>query len=173
MFAIVVAIIAAMTHTKGSLAMSNSIAAVTRVLMLGATLCSPGVVQAQTPTSANTEPYRHVFTQSEAMFDKCNDTARGDLYRRVLTEKMKSCPFSAAEKAAFQTWAVAQSARIAEDDRQAHAAGPVPALADEGGCKQSASDPNMRIIRQRLDHFGQGKIGAGGVIEEVCTPMQP
>ena len=152
--------------------MSNSTAAVTRALMLGVTLFSTGFVRAQTLPFANTEPYRHVYMQSEALFDQCDDAVRGDLYRRVLTEKMKSCPFSAAEKAEFQTWAVSQSARIAEEDRKAHAAGPVPAPVDVNRCKQSASDPNMRMIQRRLDRFGQGRIDADGVIEEACAPMQ-
>jgi hypothetical protein len=151
--------------------MSNSIAAVTRVLMLGVTLSSAGFARAQTTPSANTEPYRHVYTQSEALFDRCDDAVRGDLYRRVVTEKVKNCPFSAAEKAEFQTWAVSQSARIAEEDRQAHAAGPVPAPADEHQCKENASEPYMRMILRRLDQFGRGKIGADGVIEEVCAPI--
>jgi len=153
--------------------MSDSIAAVTRVLMLGVTLFSTGFVRAQTPPSANTAPYRKVYTQSEDVFDRCGDAMRGDLYRRVLTEKVKSCLFSAAEKVDFQTWAVSQSARIAEDDRQAQAAGPVPAPADEHRCKESASDSNMRMIQRRLDQFGRGKIGADGVIEEACPSMQP
>lgn len=85
---------------------------------------------------------------------------------------MKSCPFGAAGKAEFQAWPVSQSARIVEEDRQAHAAGPIPAPADERWCKQRASEPYMRMIRRRLDRFGQGRIDADGVIEDVCAPMQ-
>jgi hypothetical protein len=153
--------------------MCNSTRSVARVLLLGVTLFGAGWARAQTVPSANIAPYTHVYTQSQALFDRCNDTVRGDLYRRVLTEKMKGCPFSAAEKAEFQAWAVSESARIAEENRQAHAAGPVPAAADDAWCKQGDAEPYMRFVRRRIDQFGQGRINADGVIEEVCTKMQP
>lgn len=151
--------------------MCNSTRTMACILTLGITMFGAGGARAQTPLSANTAPYRHAYTQSQSIFDQCGDGVRGELYRRVLTEKMKSCPFSAAEKAEFQ--AVSQSARIAEEDRQAHAAGPVPAAADETLCKQSAAVAEMRLVPRRLDQFGQGRIGADGVIEEACMAMQP
>jgi hypothetical protein len=153
--------------------MCNSTRTVARVLLFGVTLFGANWAHAQTTPSGNSEPYAHVYTTSQGLFDRCNDTVRGDLYRRVVTEKMKGCPFSAAEKAEFQAWAVTESARIAEENRQAHAAGPVPAAADEAQCKQADAEPYMRLVRRKIDQFGQGRINADGVIEEVCTKMQP
>jgi hypothetical protein len=136
-----------------------------------------GAAQTATPgdtVSSNTLPYRNVYDTSQSLFDKCGDVVRGDLYRKVVREKVAACPFGAAEKADFQTLAAARSTEFARQSAKASAQGPVPGTPDEvRRCKTFTFTAEYFEIRRLLDRYGHGAARADDVIKEACRPFQP
>ena len=144
------------------------------LLATAALLLGGGTARAQSAIPDNTAPYRHVYEISPNLYDQCGDVVRGDLYRKVVVDKVNHCPFTEAEKADFRNWASARSAEFAAQSAQAAAHGPVPSTPDVAQrCKALDGEPAMREARRRIDAYGRGKGTADDVIQETCRPAQP
>jgi hypothetical protein len=155
--------------------MRQVLASATGRLALAVMLLGSVAAQAQTAAPDNTLPYRHAYKNTQLIFDQCGDVARGDLFRKVVREKVDHCPvFSEADKAGFRTWAAARSAEYSVQSTQASAQGPVPATPDMiRGCKEFTFTTEYYRIRRLIDRYGRGESSADDVIQEACQPAQP
>ncbi len=140
-------------------------------ITVGAILPSAAATLVQFAAPDNTLPYRRVFQPSQDISDQSGDVARGDLYRKVVREKVERCPFSGAEKASFRAWADTRNAAFAGDCARAAARGAVPGTPEEQHrSKALAAAPRMRVVLRRIDEYGRGKARSEDVIGEVCRP---
>jgi hypothetical protein len=141
-------------------------------LALAATLLGSGTAQAQATAPDNTSPYLNAYKNTQLIYDQCGDVARGDLFRKVVREKVDHCPFfSDAEKAGFRTWAAARSAEYSVQSTQASAQGPVPSTPDMiRQCKEFTFTAEYYRMRRLIDRYGHGRASADDVIQEACEP---
>ncbi len=155
--------------------MRQAVASAAAGLTLAAVLLGSATAHAQTAAPDNTSPYRHAYSNTQSIFDHCGDVTRGDLFRKVLREKVDHCRFfSEADKASFRTWAAARSADYAEQSRQAAAQGPVPSTPDMiRQCKEFTFTSEYQRMRRLIDRYGDGKASADDVIQEACEAAQP
>jgi hypothetical protein len=154
------------------LRMRQVIASSTGFLALAAMLLGSAAAQAQSAAADHTLPYRNSYTNSQSLFDQCGDVARGDLFRKVVREKVEHCPyFSESEKAGFRAWATERGAEYAEQSAQASAAGPVPGTpVMVRRCKEFTFTSEYYKLHRLIDRYGRGQAGADDVIEEACGP---
>jgi hypothetical protein len=151
------------------------IASATGWLALVTMLLGSVAAQAQTAAPDHTLPYRGTYSNSQAIFDQCGDVPRGDLLRKVVSEKVDHCPFfSETEKARFRTWAAARGTEYAAQSTLASAAGPVPGTPEMvRRCKEFTFTAEFYKLRRLIDRYGRGKASADDGIQESCRPIEP
>ena len=144
-------------------------------MILGTLALAGTIALAQTEPADNTTPYRKVYLTSQAVFDQCGEVARGDLYRRVVRDKVNECVFfSDGEKAGFRSWADARSVAFAKQSAEAAAKGAVPGTPEEQHrCKALQEQSDMHEAFRRLDRYGRSQASADDVIQEACERTAP
>ncbi len=123
------------------------------------------------PTLTNTEAFRDAFGQSFQAFDGCSDAASGALYRKALTEKVESCPFTPDAKAAFRAWAESEIPKADADLRRytaEHDKLPPGLDGRKVRCKALQQTPAYQTTLALLGRYAKGEAKFEAVVPDRC-----
>jgi len=125
---------------------------------------TPARAQSSAAPLTNTEAFRAAFGLTFKGFDACGDTVNGERYRKAVTEKLDSCPFTPDAKAKFHAWAetttqrfTAQLQRFIVENKKLLAR-----------CEPQKRDPAYVILTDLLSRYSRGEVGIDAIISDPC-----
>jgi hypothetical protein len=117
-------------------------------------------------------PFQNAYVVSFYGFDACGDQLAGRIFRKALTERVMTCPFSDDAKARFKKWSVVQRRWASEQISKLVEAngGGLPVKLDgmSTTCHEQRTSPAYTAMHDKLDRYDEGLLRADAVIPEAC-----
>jgi hypothetical protein len=123
------------------------------------------------PALTNTEAFQGAFAQSFKAFDGCGDPANGALYRKALTEKVESCPFTPDAKAAFRQWTQTETPKATADLQRyvaEHDKLPPSLDAMKVRCTAQQRTPVYQATLALMGRYAKGEVKFDAVVPDRC-----
>lgn len=156
--------------------MKVSIFCAATVLCVGLLASVPGRAVADEIPLDRSSFFYPAFGLSYLHFDGCGDRQGGEIFRKVLMDRLAACPFSPEARATFRTWA-AETGTKADAEIRAYIArhGRYPDRTDgmKGSCaEQQASEAYVRL-RANLLEYAAGRLAPEAISAEPCGALSP